>query len=126
MMQTIIIRGPVQRRYAHECIDAAPDGYCVVIKEAKRTDEQNRKLWPLLGDVARQVEWHGKRLTAENWKDIFSAALKRSEVVPGIDGGFVVLGQRTSQMGKAQFAALIELIYAFGAEHGVEWSEPEQ
>jgi hypothetical protein len=45
-------------------------------------------------------------------------------VVPGINGGFVVCGQHTSTMGKKQFSDLIELMYAFGSERGVKWSEP--
>ena len=92
----------------------------------RRTVDQNRLLWAVLTDVSRQVEWHGQRLTKENWKDVFTAALKRQQVVPGLDGGFVVLGTSTSRMSKQEFSELIELIYAFGAEHGVEWSEPAQ
>lgn len=92
----------------------------------RRSLDQNALLWAVLTDVSRQVEWHGQRLTKENWKDIFTAALKRQQVVPGIDGGFVVLGTSTSRMSKQEFSELIELIYAFGAEHGVEWSEPAQ
>ena len=92
----------------------------------RRTLDQNALLWAVLSDVSRQVEWYGQRLTKEEGKDIFTAALKRQQVVPGIDGGFVVLGASTSRMRKQEFSELIELIYAFGAEHGVEWSEPAQ
>ncbi len=123
---TIIIHGPSQRQFAIRQIEQAPAGWSVTIKEAKRTDQQNRKLWPMLQDVSRQVEWCGNRLTSDEWKDVFTAALKKEKVVPGINGGFVVLGQRTSQMSKRVFAELVELIYAFGAEHGVAWSEPQE
>jgi len=123
---TIIIHGPSQRRFAISQIEKAPIGWCITIKEAKRTDLQNKKLWPMLQDVSRQVEWYGNRLTSEEWKDVFTAALKKEKVVPGINGGFVVLGQRTSQMSKRVFAELVELIYAFGAENGVVWSEPQE
>lgn len=123
---TIIIHGPSQRQFAISQIEQAPAGWSVTIKEAKRTDLQNRKLWPMLQDVSRQVEWYGNRLTSDEWKDVFTAALKKEKVVPGINGGFVVLGQRTSQMSKRVFAELVELIYAFGAEHGVAWSEPRE
>ena len=37
-------------------------------------------------------------------------------VVPGMEGGFVVLGSKTSHMSKRELSDLIELIYAFGAE----------
>ena len=89
----------------------------------RRTLDQNAKMWPMLTDIARQVEWHGLKLSPEDWKDILTAALRKQRAVPGIDGGFVVLGMRTSKMGKELFSDLIELMYAFGAEQGVEWSE---
>ncbi len=55
-----------------------------------------------------------------------SASLRRARVVPGIDAGsFVPLGMRTSQMTKQELADLIELIYAFGAEHGIKFRELE-
>jgi hypothetical protein len=114
----------VARRNAYQAVQDAPEGYCVEVKERTRTLEQNAKLWAMLGDVARQIEWHGQKLTAENWKDMFSASLKRQAAVPGIDGGFVVLGTRTSRMTKSEMAELIELMYAFGAERGVQWSDP--
>lgn len=36
--------------------------------------------------------------------------------------GFVVLGQSTSKMGKREFSDLVELIYSFGAERNVIWT----
>ncbi|RAP72984.1 protein ninB [Candidatus Erwinia dacicola] len=43
--------------------------------------------------------------------------------MPGIDGGFVVLGQSTSKMRVSEMRDLIELISAFGAEHGVNFGD---
>ena len=90
----------------------------------KRSDAQNRRLWAMLADVSAQVNWHGQKLTSEEWKDLLTAALKRQKVVPGIDGGFVVLGQRTSKMSRAEMSELQELIEAFGAEQGVRFTAP--
>ena len=96
------------------------------IKPETRSTEQNAKMWAMLGDVSKQVDWHGKKLAPEDWKHVFSAAITKQAVVPNLDGtGFVVLGQSTSAMTKAELSELIELISAFGAERGVEWSEPE-
>lgn len=96
------------------------------VKESTRSLEQNAKLWAMLADVSRQVEWYGKRLTSEDWKHVFTASLRKLSVVPNLDGsGFVALGLSTSTMNKRDFAELIELIYAFGAERGVEWTEHE-
>lgn len=83
----------------------------------RRTTEQNALLWAMLTEVSQAVEWYGHWLTPEEWKDVFTAALRREKVVPGINGGFVVLGQHTSKMDKQEFAELIELINAFMAEH---------
>jgi hypothetical protein len=97
----------------------APIGSRVEFKSPRRTLPQNDRLWAMLTDVARQVDWYGQKLTPDDWKDVFTASLRRAHVVPGIDGGFVPLGMRTSDMSKEEMSALIELIYAFGAEQGV-------
>lgn len=91
------------------------------VRKDTRSSEQNRRLWSLLTDLAQQVNWHGNKLTADEWKCVMSASLKRQKVVPGLDGGFVVLGQSTSKMTRAEMAELQELIEAFGAQQGVSF-----
>lgn len=113
----------MSRATAKVMIDRAPDGCSVVIKPATRTLEQNAKLWAMLGAIAAQVVWHGRKLSSEEWKIVFSAALKKQDVIPGIDGGFVAMGQSTSRMTKRELADLITLIEAFGIERGVQFSE---
>jgi hypothetical protein len=93
-----------------------------IVVEAKRETrslEQNARLWALLTDVSKQVDWYGHKLTPEEWKDVFTAALKKEKVVPGINGGFVVLGQSTSKMSIAEMVELQTLIEAFGADKDV-------
>ncbi len=91
------------------------------IRPEKRSDAQNRRLWAMLADISAQVDWYGNKLTSEEWKDVFSASLKRTKVVPGLDGGFVVCGQSTSKMTKAEMCELQELMEAFGVEHDVRF-----
>lgn len=91
-----------------------------------RTLDQNAKLWAVLTDISRQVEWYvdGKmqKLEPEEWKDILSAGLKKHQrIAQGIEGGFVILGARTSKMTIGEMIDLIELAHAFGAQHGVIW-----
>lgn len=115
---------PQARTRCLSAIAAAPEGAVVTIREGEiRSLDANAALWGKLSDVAAQVEWYGKHLCAEDWKCIFTAALLKSQVVPGIDGGFVVVGQSTSRMSKKTFSDLLELITAFGAERGVRWSD---
>ena len=121
---SFILLGVNQRKKAIEAIKTAPEGYICTIKEPTRSLEQNAKLWPLLHEVAEQVDWYGEKLTAEDWKDIFTASLRKSKVVPNLDStGFVILGQSTSRLTKSEFSDLIELIMAFGAEKGVQFAE---
>lgn len=100
--------------------------FIVEVKPLTRTLEQNAKLWAMLTDVSEQVNWHSQKLTPEDWKHVFSAALNQQRVVPNIDStGFVVLGQSTSKMTVRQMADMIELINAFGAERGVSFKDGE-
>jgi len=78
-------------------------------------------MWANLEDIAQQVVWYGVKLTKDEWKDVLTAALKQQKVVPGIEGGFVVLGARTSKMTVAEMTEMIELSTAFGAQQGVKF-----
>lgn len=92
------------------------------IKPQTRSLEQNARLWAMLTEISSQVDWYGRKLTPEEWKHVFSASLKKQDVVPGLDGGFVVLGLSTSKMTKAEMCDLQSLMEAFGAERDVRFS----
>ena len=94
----------------------------LTIEEQKRSTEQNAMLWSVLSDLAKQVQWHGEKLTKEEYKDLLTAGLKKQRAIPGIDGGFVVLGTSTSKMTKPEMSDLITLAHSFGDERGVKWS----
>ena len=95
------------------------------VAPATRSLEQNRRLWAMLRDLSRQVDWYGRKLSDEEWKSVMTAAMKKQDVVPGVDGGFVVLGQSTSKMTKGEMSELQELIEAFGAQQNVKFSAPD-
>jgi hypothetical protein len=97
----------------------------VEIKPETRTLAQNARLWAMLSDVSKQVNWYGRKLSEEEWKHVFTASLSKQDVVPGIDGGFVVLGKSTSKMTKPEMSELQQLIEAFGAQQGVRFTAPE-
>lgn len=100
--------------------------YQIEAKPMTRTLEQNAKLWATLSEVSQQVNWHGQKLSSEDWKHVFSAALNQQRVVPNLDNnGFVVLGQSTSKMSVSQMVEMIDLIHAFGAENGVTFKDGE-
>jgi hypothetical protein len=96
----------------------------IVLRRPKRSDLANRKMWAMLADVSAQVKWADMKLTPTDWKEIFSAGIKKQRVVPDIDrSGFVILGAATSKMSKAEFATLIDLIQHFGDSQNVRWTE---
>ena len=119
-MKTYILAHDEARRRAIEAVKDAPDGYAVKVGPSTRSLEQNSALWPVLTALSEQLPWYGERLTPEEYKDLLTAALKRQRSVPGIDGGFVILGQSTSKMDKRTFSDLLDLAHAFANEKGVK------
>lgn len=97
----------------------------VTIAEEKRSDASNRKMWAMLRDIARQVEWYGQKLKDEDWKHIFSASVEKQRAVPGLDGGFVVLGLSTRKQSQHWFSDMFEVMEAFAAERGVRWTQQD-
>jgi hypothetical protein len=98
----------------------------IEVKQETRSLEQNSRLWAMLTDLSKQVNWYGRKLTPEEWKHVMTAALTKQDVVPGIDGGFVVLGKSTSKMTKGEMSELQTLIEAFGAQQGVRFTAQEE
>ena len=94
-----------------------------VIKKNRRSVSQNSMMLALLGDISDQVEWHGQRLSKKDWKWIFTAAIRKQRMVPGIEGGMVYLGEPTSGMSKQEMADMLDLIMSFGSDHDVVWSD---
>jgi hypothetical protein len=116
----LVLASPAIRDKAVSWIRQAPPETTIEFRRPKRSTDQNALLWKRLTEISQQVEWYGERLTPDDWKDVFTAALRKSRVVPGINGGFVVLGLRTSSMTKSEMTDLLDLIDAFAAERGVE------
>ncbi len=129
------IRGSFEKAWnaAKAALDAGLSGELAwKPKKTTRSTRANACMWAHLADLERQVEWHGQRLSAEEWKEVMSAGLRKLQMqpaqrsVPSVDGtGYVMLGVRTSRMSVAEMGALIELITAFGNEHGVRWTAPK-
>lgn len=98
--------------------------------KSRRTLEQNAKLWAMLGDISRQVQWpvNGvmQHLDAEDWKSLMTAAARQEvRMAAGIDGGVVMLGVSTKRMTVRELGDVIECMYAFGADKDITWSEPK-
>lgn len=121
----LTLRSSADRMRATQMIAQAPDGSRVEVKAAKRSLPQNDRMWAMLSDVAQQLPWHGVKLRPDDWKLIFLDSLKRElRMVPNLDGsGFVNLGRSSSDLSKSEMTDLIELIFEFGARHGVTFQD---
>jgi hypothetical protein len=121
---TIIVSNDNDRLLAASWAQKSPDGTRIEFKRSKRSLPQNDLMWSRLTEISRQVQWYGASLSPDDWKDVFTASLRTSRVVPGIDpGSFVVLGLRTSDMSAEEMGNLLDLIDAFAAERGVTFKE---
>ena len=124
--KTFIMAHAVARAHALQAVEDAPEGYVITVSEPTRNLEQNAAQWPILQAFADQLQWpvNGAMewLTADEWKDILTAAFKREtvRVAMGLDGGMVMLGSRTSKFSKAQFSEWLDFLNATAAARDVE------
>ena len=120
---------PEARRRAMSCVADAPDGYVVTVQEPTRSTDQNAAQWPILEAFAEQLQWpvNGAmvNLSAEEWKDVLTAAFRGETVrlAMGLNGGVVMLGLRTSQMGKRRFSEWLSFLQATADLRGVVLSK---
>lgn len=104
---------------------AAGHRLVLTIAPETRTQAQNRLMWPLLTCFSKQIQWpvngHMVHMSPDEWKDVLTAAFKSETVrlAMGLDGGVVMLGQRTSRFSKKQFAEWIEFLYSTAAARDV-------
>lgn len=108
---------------------AAGGVYTLSVGEQTRSAVQNARLHAMLTDVAKQIEWAGKKRSIDVWKRLMVAAWLRAEnehleFLPAIDGrGVDVIFERTSRMNVAQVSSLIDYVRAWGDVSGVVWSD---
>ena len=111
--------------YLKEVLQAG-NRYVLTIKPETRSESQNRLMWPLLTAFSQQLQWpvngYMVTMTPDDFKDVLTAAFKREAVrlAMGLDGGVVMLGQRTSKFTKAEFSEWIEFLNATAADRGVK------
>lgn len=102
-----------------------------LMSDVLRTLDQNAAMWPALTDFARQVHWPVtqrdgtvRQADAYDIKDVMTAAFEEeTRMTPGLRGGFVMLGARTSKYGKKKMGQFLTFIRSEGNDRGVVWSE---
>lgn len=126
MKRVYIMAHNEARRRALEAVQDAPEGYAVTVSEPTRNLNQNAAQWPILQSFADQMQWpvNGRMvwLTADEWKDILTAAFEREtvRVAMGLDGGMVMLGSRTREFSKKRFGEWLEFLHATAADREID------
>ena len=143
-MRPLVITGEVARKAICRHVLTAPEGHVVRISEPTKRRIQEERYHAMIGDISKQVDFLGKKRDSETWKRLLIDAYVRvarenakaegkqdpfagqGEVVPSIDGTSVVqLGVQSRGFKVKQASEFIEYLFAYGAERGVIWSDPE-
>ncbi|WP_369723309.1 recombination protein NinB [Bradyrhizobium sp. LLZ17] len=122
----IVLSNPGMRQKAHRWIEQAPPHTRLDFKGPQRTVEQSDRMWAMLTDIATQATLNGRKWTTDQWKVIFLHELGReAQFIPSLDGKFIPYGQSSSDLSIKEMSDLIESMFAFGAEHGIQWNDPK-
>jgi len=123
----VTVNTPADRAKAIHWLTQAALGFTVTFKRNKRTTPQNDRMWAMLTTISQATDWHGVKLTPDDWKLLFMAGLEQEmRIVPNLDGtGFVNLGGRSSQLTKQEHSDLTMLIEKFAAERGIDLGEKD-
>jgi hypothetical protein len=93
----------------------------------KRTVEQNAAQWRILKAWSKQKEWliNGQKtfLHENDWKDILTATYEGEvapRLAPGLYGGIVMLGRRTSKYEREKFSEWLDWLNHASVALGVD------
>ena len=95
------------------------------------TDKQHRMLCAVCGCLAKQIQWHGRRLSPDSWRMFLCGTAAGFAMVPAYDRGdgatgFVMLGKSIKGLSKTQAAEAITIGLHIGdqpQEQGIQ-SQP--
>jgi len=103
------------------------------MKGETRSIAENKLLQALCRHIAKHHEWAGAKRSQDTWRRLLMASWFRAngesaEVLPALDGhGVDVVWRKSSQLTVSECASLIEWIYCWGAEFGVQFPvDPRQ
>lgn len=132
----ILAHREARLRAAAFIVEQAPGGYHVVIQPPTKKREQEEKYHAMIGDIARQTTYAGKRWDADDMKrilvDEFADEMRCAgaplhhdgRLIPSENGRRVIqLGIQTRDFWVKEASAFIEFLFAWGAARDVQWSD---
>lgn len=100
------------------------------IKQVNKSRDQEEKYHAMIGEIAKQAQHLGAKWDAESWKRLLvdqfcrENDIKTGVVIPNLSGdGIVQLGFQTRKFTKEQASEFVEWLNAWGAEHGITYSQ---
>lgn len=100
------------------------------IKQVNKSRDQEEKYHAMIGEIAKQAQHLGAKWDAESWKRLLvdqfcrDNDIKTGVVIPNLSGdGIVQLGFQTRKFTKEQASEFVEWLNAWGAEHGITYSQ---
>lgn len=123
---TLLPKPHPSRSLALEAIRNMPDHMIVTIAEPNRNNSQNAAQWPLLHAISQQVEWQINgatcHLSPDDWKIILTASFLKEamRIAPGVDGGMVLLGAKTSKFSVKRFSEWLKYLHVICATKNVK------
>jgi hypothetical protein len=129
-MSGLTIATDDDRRFLARQILDMPPGTKVFMVIDPASEKQRKKMWALLGEVAKQVphvdmEGQTRFYAAEQWKILFMHACGQEvEMMPSLDRStFLPYDGRSSQMNATDMNELIAFIESWGVQNGVNFKE---
>ena len=97
------------------------------------SSKERRKARAMVGDIAKQLDFFGRRASSDEWWTFLLAGAFGYEMVenplyqdlPEAPQFIVLNKKRTKNLTVSTGAEFITVLYAFGNRRGVEWSDPK-
>ena len=139
--RVFVLAHDLARQRAIDAVGMAPEGYSVTIAEPQKKREQEEKYHAMIGDIARQTTYAGRKWGAEDMKriliDEFADAMREAgtplhhdtdgRLIPSENGRRIIqLGIQSREFWVKEAAQFIEFLYAWGADRDVRLTEPER
>lgn len=132
------LRDTMQTVWENVCQGIKAGPVVVELGRVNKSREQEKRYHAMIGDIAKQIDFDGKKFSVEVWKaklvDQFEEeyrAMGKTLSTPGfcvvsLDGRRAVqVRPSTTRFKSAEASDFIEYLFSFGAGESIEWSDPE-
>lgn len=85
----------------------------------RMSDKQRRLLNAACGDLAKQLQWHGYRLSRDGWRHFFAGTVLGNQALPAWDygdgrEGVIFIGRSSLELSKSNATDCITMAFMLG------------